>query len=729
MTTTDASGNETTTSFTIQVVDKTAPMVTAINNQSKEVNTPIDKITIEATDNNGQAVTNKVSGLPTGVTFDSATNTITGTPTKVGSYPITVTTTDAEGNATTTNFTIKVVDTTKPTVTAIKDQTKEINTAIDSIKIEARDNSGQAVTNKVSGLPEGVSFDSATNTISGTPTKVGSYLITVTTTDAEGNATTTNFTIKVVDTTPPVVKSIANQTIEVNTAMDTITIEASDNSGQAVTNKVSGLPDGVIYNSQTNAISFAPRMHSSNLVKMKAMSIANNKTGTISGIPTKIGTYPITVTTTDAEGNETITQFIIKVVDTTAPVVTPIKNQTKEINTILDPIKVEATDNSGQSVTNKISGLPDGVSFDSATNTITGTPTKVGSYPITVTTTDASGNETTSNFTIKIVDTTKPTVTSIANQTKEVNTPIDSIKIEAKDNSGQKVTNKVSGLPEGVSFDSETNTISGTPTKVGSYPITVTTTDAEGNETTTKFTVEVVDTTKPTVTSIANQTKEVNTPIDSIKIEATDNSGQKVTNKVSGLPEGVSFDSETNTISGTPTKVGSYPITVTTTDAEGNETTTKFTVEVVDTTKPTVTSIANQTKEVNTAINSIKIEATDNSGQKVTNKVSGLPEGVSFDSETNTISGTPTKVGNYPITVITTDAEGNETTTNFIIKVVDTTAPPAPAINPIKEGAKEISGKAEPGSTVVITFPDGQTAEGKQTPMATIISKCQPMNT
>ena len=67
-----------------------------------------------------------------------------------------------------------------------------------------------------------------------------------------------------------------------------------------------------------------------------------------------------------------------------------------------------------------------------------------------MTTTDASGNETTTNFTIKVVDTTKPTVT--LSQTKEVNTPIDSIKIEAKDNSGQKVTNKVSGLPEGVSL-------------------------------------------------------------------------------------------------------------------------------------------------------------------------------------------------------------------------------------------------------------------------------------
>ncbi|MEJ7226156.1 putative Ig domain-containing protein, partial [Staphylococcus caprae] len=68
-----------------------------------------------------------------------------------------------------------------------------------------------------------------------------------------------------------------------------------------------------------------------------------------------------------------------------------------------------------------------------------------------------------------------------------------------------------------------------------------------------------------TVTSIKDQTKEVNTPIDSITIDASDNSGQDVTNKVSGLPSGVSFNSETNTISGTPTKVGNYPITVTTT--------------------------------------------------------------------------------------------------------------------------------------------------------------------
>ncbi|MBW1040734.1 putative Ig domain-containing protein, partial [Escherichia coli] len=197
----------------------------------------------------------------------------------------------------------------------------------------------------------------------------------------------------------------------------------------------------------------------------------------------------------------------------------------------------------------------------------------------------------------------------------------------ATDNSGQAVTNKVSGLPQGVTFDPSTNTISGVATKVGTYPIVVTSTDAEGNSVETKFSIKVVDTTAPTVKEISDQTKEVNTAIDNIEIRATDNSGQAVTNTVRGLPEGVTFDPRTNTISGVATKVGTYPIVVTSTDAEGNSTETKFSIKVVDTTAPTVKGISDQTKEVNTAIDDIEISATDNSGQAVTNKVSGLPQG------------------------------------------------------------------------------------------------------
>ena len=709
VTTTDESSNATETTFTIDVEDTTKPTVEDIADQTQEVNTEITPIKIEATDNSGQAVTNKVDGLPDGVTFDEATNTISGTPSEVGSYDITVTTTDENGNSETTTFTIDVEDTTKPTVEDITDQTQEINTEMTPIKIEATDNSGQAVTNKVEGLPDGVTFDEATNTISGTPSEVGSYDITVTTTDENGNSETTTFTIDVEDTTKPTVESVADQTQEINTKIEPIKIEARDNSGQAVTNKVDGLPDGVTFDEATN---------------------------TISGTPSEVGSYTVTVTTTDESGNATETTFTIDVEDTTKPTVEDIANQTQEVNTEIEPIKIEATDNSGQAVTNKVDGLPDGVTFDEATNTISGTPSEVGSYDITVTTTDKNGNSETTTFTIDVEDTTKPTVESVADQTQEVNTEITPITIESEDNSGQTVTNKVDGLHDGVTFDEATNTISGTPSEVGSYTVTVTTTDENGNATETTFTIDVEDTTKPTVEDITDQTQEINTEINPIKIETTDNSGQTVTNKVEGLPDGVTFDEATNTISGTPSEVGSYTVTVTTTDENGNATETTFTIDVEDTTKPTVEDITDQTQEINTEMTPIKIEATDNSGQAVTNKVEGLPDGVTFDEATNTISGTPSEVGKYLITITTIDKDGNTATTTLTINVIDTTTPEQPTINKVTENSTEVNGRGEPGTVVEVTFPDGNKVEGKvdsdgnyhiQIPSETTLKGGQPL--
>ncbi|WP_278268605.1 putative Ig domain-containing protein [Staphylococcus epidermidis] len=709
VTTTDENGNSETTTFTIDVEDTTKPTVEDIADQTQEINTEIEPIKIEARDNSGQAVTNKVDGLPDGVTFDEATNTISGTPSEVGSYDITVTTTDESGNATETTFTIDVEDTTKPTVEDITDQTQEVNTEITPIKIEARDNSGQTVTNKVDGLPDGVTFDEATNTISGTPSEVGSYTVTVTTTDESSNATETTFTIDVEDTTKPTVEDIANQTQEVNTEIEPIKIEATDNSGQAVTNKVDGLPDGVTFDEATN---------------------------TISGTPSEVGSYDITVTTTDKNGNSETTTFTIDVEDTTKPTVESVADQTQEVNTEITPITIESEDNSGQTVTNKVDGLPDGVTFDEATNTISGTPSKVGSYDITVTTTDENGNSETTTFTIDVEDTTKPTVESVADQTQEVNTEINPIKIEATDNSGQAVTNKVEGLPAGITFDEATNTISGTPSEVGSYTVTVTTTDENGNATETTFTIDVEDTTKPTVEDITDQTQEINTEINPIKIETTDNSGQTVTNKVEGLPDGVTFDEATNTISGTPSEVGSYTVTVTTTDENGNATETTFTIDVEDTTKPTVEDITDQTQEINTEMTPIKIEATDNSGQAVTNKVEGLPDGVTFDEATNTISGTPSEVGKYLITITTIDKDGNTATTTLTINVIDTTTPEQPTINKVTENSTEVNGRGEPGTVVEVTFPDGNKVEGKvdsdgnyhiQIPSETTLKGGQPL--
>ena len=536
----------------------------------------------------------------------------------------------------------------------------------------------------------------------------GKETIKITSID-KGDNVSPAITISVIDKTPPAVKAISNKTQKVNTEIEPIKIEAKDNSGQTVTNKVDGLPDGVTFDEATN---------------------------TISGTPSEVGSYTVTVTTMDESGNATETTFTIDVEDTTKPTVESVADQTQEINTKIEPIKIEARDNSGQAVTNKVDGLPDGVTFDEATNTISGTPSEVGSYTVTVTTTDESGNATETTFTIDVEDTTKPTVEDIANQTQEVNTEIEPIKIEATDNSGQAVTNKVDGLPDGVTFDEATNTISGTPSEVGSYDITVTTTDKNGNSETTTFTIDVEDTTKPTVEDITDQTQEINTEINPIKIETTDNSGQTVTNKVEGLPDGVTFDEATNTISGTPSEVGSYTVTVTTTDENGNATETTFTIDVEDTTKPTVEDITDQTQEINTEMTPIKIEATDNSGQAVTNKVEGLPDGVTFDEATNTISGTPSEVGKYLITITTIDKDGNTATTTLTINVIDTTTPEQPTINKVTENSTEVNGRGEPGTVVEVTFPDGNKVEGKvdsdgnyhiQIPSETTLKGGQPL--
>ncbi|MBJ8473434.1 Ig-like domain-containing protein, partial [Acinetobacter pittii] len=57
-----------------------------------------------------------------------------------------------------------------------------------------------------------------------------------------------------------------------------------------------------------------------------------------------------------------------------------------------------------------------------------------------------------------------------------------------------------------------------------------------------------------------------------------------------------------------------------------------------------------------------------------------------------------------------TDAAGNSSSVNDTqTYTIDTTAPDAPVINPVN-GTDPITGTAEPGSTVTVTYPDGSTA-------------------
>jgi endo-1,4-beta-xylanase len=79
-----------------------------------------------------------------------------------------------------------------------------------------------------------------------------------------------------------------------------------------------------------------------------------------------------------------------------------------------------------------------------------------------------------------------------------------------------------------------------------------------------------------------------------------------------------------------------------------------------------VTSPGNQTGTVGVAISGTQVQATDSaSGQTLTYKATGLPAGLSIDSATGLISGTPTGAAIFSVTVTATDGAGTSGSAAF----------------------------------------------------------------
>jgi hypothetical protein len=333
---------------------------------------------------------------------------------------------------------------------------------------------------------------------------------------------------------------------------------------------------------------------------------------------------------------------------------------------------VQALDSAGpsESLRYAATGLPAGLSINASTGVVSGTPTTDCSCEVTVTVSDATGAHAAVTFEWQI--TTEIILDSPGRQQGE---PDSAVSLQIRGNDIPPVltptlTYSASGLPPGLSINS-TGLITGTTgPHIANYDVTVSATDSAGTTDSFSFTWVIENLITVSVAGLNGDGQELLTygkPV-SLQVSATDSGGDlPLTFNAAALPVGLSINSQTGLITGTPALVERSLVVITVTDSTGSSATVGTGgVLVWFVSGPiTVSGPANMTDAVGAVAYFSLVMTYEPGDSGFTYDVTGLPPGVTSSTISPLIEGYPTTPGSYTVSVTVTDPFGGFATTSF----------------------------------------------------------------
>ena len=263
-----------------------------------------------------------------------------------------------------------------------------------------------------------------------------------------------------------------------------------------------------------------------------------------------------------------------------------------------------------------------------------------------------------------------PTLPTLTNRTGTQHVAITAFTLPEATGGDTPITYSISGLPTGLSFDAGTREVSGTPTVSGTFTVTYTATDDDGDGIDGTFTFTLDANSLPSLGTPVNRTGQVGTAITSFTLAAATGGDGTVTYAVSNLPPGLSFNTSTRVVSGTPTTAGASTVSYTATDEDSESDSVTFTYTIAADLTPTLGTLTNRSGIVGTTITSFTLPAATGGDTPITYSISGLPAGLTFNTTTRMVSGTPTTPGTPTVTYTATDDDGDAVDGTFTFTVI-----------------------------------------------------------